>query len=532
MTRGDPRLRLALWLSLLSVFFVTAAAVDLRNYRPLSGDEMEILSISEKLATQGQLGTDLYAGNFNTDRSWFMNLPGQYLLHLAAFKLAGVGIAQARSVSLIAAVVVLWATGILAHRWYGLAVAGLSTLLLVFWRSGVIAMDLGLPLLSVARSMRYDVTPIMWIWISLLYLDGLLRRPSWSRALAVGTCAAAASLTQFFGATVVPVVGVAWAWSRGRRVLTDPLTAWMCIGFLAVLAPYLTYLATHWTDASSQLGFAVAPRVPPSGPFELMQNVWREPQRYVSLLRPGVGRWLLLVGCWPALAYLVRRQRDGGTPGDRLLLSSLAVPALMLAIFEMTKAPLYAIVLWVPLCVTVAVGAVHAIRWCRARRTPARLGLALLVTGVIGLAIAEGAGTYGYDRVLAGRVSRYGDLGTRIAARVPTGARVVGPGRWWWPLRSQRYLALHALQQQWRAGDADATRARSFEDLMRAHGIGALLIDDEMLVDLRRYPPGFQTQVQAFLDACTTVVHTWRDRTYGAITLRDVDVECRVSGRG
>ena len=78
--------------------------------------------------------------------------------------------------SLAAAALIVWLASWLAFRWYGLLAAWLTTLLLIAWRSDLAALYPGLPLLSVARSARYDVVAVACAWLSIVLLDRWLRR--------------------------------------------------------------------------------------------------------------------------------------------------------------------------------------------------------------------------------------------------------------------------------------------------------------------------------------------------------------------
>src|SRR6185503_2810269 len=96
---------------------------NLANYRPVTNDEVELIAVGYKLATQGVLGSDLYAGFFGADRHFFITLPLQHVLQALSFQWFGAGVAQARAVSVAAGIAIVWLVGWLAYRWYGLAAA-------------------------------------------------------------------------------------------------------------------------------------------------------------------------------------------------------------------------------------------------------------------------------------------------------------------------------------------------------------------------------------------------------------------------
>src|SRR6266851_2022495 len=203
----------------LTLVFGRIAAFNLGNYRPVSNDEMELMAVAYKLATQGVLGSDLYAGFFNADQHFLITLPLEHVFNAASFKLLGAGVAQMRWVSVVAGVALVWIVSWLAYRWYGLATAVICGLLLVAWPSNLTSAPNGLPWLGVTRAARYDILAVAFAWLALALLYDLLRQKRWPIALGVGLACGLAALAQFMGAFVFPLVVVNWLWARGRRGL-------------------------------------------------------------------------------------------------------------------------------------------------------------------------------------------------------------------------------------------------------------------------------------------------------------------------
>src|SRR5216683_5569814 len=88
----------------VTLVFGRIGAYNLGNYRPVSNDEMELMAVAYKLASQGVLGSDLYAGFFGADQHFLITLPLQQVFEAASFRLFGTGVAQMRWVSLVAGV--------------------------------------------------------------------------------------------------------------------------------------------------------------------------------------------------------------------------------------------------------------------------------------------------------------------------------------------------------------------------------------------------------------------------------------------
>src|SRR6267143_4524711 len=81
-----PYLAWAVWTLALTLGFGRIAVYNLGNYRPVSNDEMELMAVAYKLATQGVLGSDLYAGFYNADQHFMITLPLEHLFNAASFK--------------------------------------------------------------------------------------------------------------------------------------------------------------------------------------------------------------------------------------------------------------------------------------------------------------------------------------------------------------------------------------------------------------------------------------------------------------
>jgi hypothetical protein len=525
-TRGQW---LGLWLVPVTVVYLTLTSTNLANYRPISGDDGWILSASHKLAMEGVFGSDLYAGFFGADRHYFVSLPGIHVLQAVALQLPGDGLLNARWVSVGSGALLLWTASILAWRWHGLLAGFLTSLLLVSWQPALVGPE-GVPLVSLSRSLRYDLPAVTWTWITLFFLEKLLRSPSAGRALAAGVCAATAALTQFFGAVAVLVLVVAWSGQQRRGLFSNPHTRWLLAGFVLIAGPYLLYVALHWPDALGQTLYIKGERAAFTLPA-LLDNVWREPVRYRALLHPAdLYGWANLAGVAAAVAYLGLRLSRGPTAGDRVLALTLGATLLFLAVVDTTKAELYALPLLPVFCVVLA--RLLADLWQGAR--PAAWKWANRTTVVAGLAFIlwQGARFYHQDQQLARTVSDYHALGAAIEAAIPEGARVAGSERWWWPLRQHAYLALNSLSLQWHVrGDENETPPR-YDLLMAEARIDYILLSRNVQGDMAREPSALQGEFWAFISTCTTVEAEWDDPWYGQITLLAIRKDCRFAQAG
>lgn len=524
---GVSGLFICAWLVALTIFFVAVATVDLANHRPISGDDGWILSASYKLATQGIFGSDMYEGFFHADQHYFIALPGQHFLQALFLRLFGSGISQARWASVLSGIMLLWAVSILAWRWYGQKVAVVTSLLLLFWQPAI-AGEGAVPLVSLSRSMRYDLPAVAWIWLTLLFFDSWLRRPTPVRALMTGITSAAATLTQFFGAVTLVIVPLGiLARHKGRTPAKVDVAAWL-FGFFSLVGPYLLYVASHWQDALGQTAYLKGARAN-FNLYALLSNLLREPLRYQPILEQidiAPGPWLLLVGIWPALAYLGLRIRRKGLYGDTLLALALVTTFLVLALMDRTKARIYALPLLPALCIAFALLIEQSFRWSLRDRGRLREAAGIAVLAFFVLTILHGFHFYYRDRRQALSVSDYYELGESIDAAIPHGATVAGSERWWWPLRNHEYLSIRNVSLQWRIRDDQGGQIPSFTSLVAEYHIKYIIVDVIVRGDMERTPQLLQQQFLSFLERCTTVQEQWADATYGEINLYAVKPVC------
>lgn len=464
----------------MTLWFAAWTAHNLPNFRPVSNDEVELMQVGYQLATRGVLGSDMYAGFFGADTHHLWTLPLQHVLDAISFRLFGVGVAQARWVSLVAAVSIVWTTSWLTLRRYGLATALACEVLLLVWRSDLTGGATGLPLLDVARVARYDVLAVAFAWLALAAVE--FARPRWRRTGAVvsGVGAGLAALSQFFGAFVFVVLLVRGMWC-GRNM------RWLLAGFGVTLAPWLVYVGRFATDLSAQLSVYGA-RGDFFRPTFYVENVLSELSRYGEL----AAAWVVVFGVCVAVAYLAH---------DRLLLLTLVVPGVLLTLLDHTKTPLYAIALVPSICMALAVA------WRSFVRFRFQLAGPLLTVVLGALVLVDGANAYGMDRLESGLVSSYLGVGQELQAQVTPGGLLLGPERWWWALHDHRYVSLRALWFAWTPG----TR---FADLAQRWQPSEVVVNNNVRGDVLAFPPALQREFWEYIAQCTTFVGEVDDATY------------------
>jgi 4-amino-4-deoxy-L-arabinose transferase-like glycosyltransferase len=513
------------WLAIATAVYLACTVPFLDDFPLLSGDDAWVMSVSDRLARTGRLGTELFTGFFRADEVYFINLPAQHLWQSSVFTVAGAGVRQARLVSIAAAVALVWVVGWLAFRWYGLAVAIVATALLVFWHSGLIGGTI--PILQAGRTARYDLMSVATVWIAIAFLDRLARLSSAPavasgfsrtsgfprRAVAAAACGVAcglAALTQFHGAFVVPLAAF-WWWSLWRRRLVPASSGAVLLGGFALIAgPYAVYVLSNWDAFVGQQSIHAA-RFGSTSPGFYLQSLGREWQRFVpGPNRPGAF-WLFLLGTGPALWHLARRAVGGHEPGDRLLLATVAIFWPLLGLLEPVKAPLYAVVLVPSICLMLALGAADAFTWAT-RSVRSRAGQmllpGLLVTALLAL-IADGVSTYASTVERARQAPPQEAVTAALQSAVPHGAVVAAFEAFWWPLKGANQVrSWGALWSQWRTIPGSDSDASAFHSVLTRAGIEYLVLSRPDQTYLASQPAALRAQSQRLIDHCTRPVAT------------------------
>jgi 4-amino-4-deoxy-L-arabinose transferase-like glycosyltransferase len=502
----------------LTALLIVLVAPGLAHYPPITGDEVWIMSASHKLATQGVLGVDMFAGFLGADRYYFIGLPVQHLWQAAVFKLFGAGLSQARWASLLAGIGLVWIVGSLAFRWYGWATALLASALLVYWRNSLL-LGVGLPFIQVARSSRYDMGAVTLFWLSILLLDSAVRSPSRLKLLATGAAAGLAALTQLTGFFVWPfLAGVGLKRWRARQWPWQSL-AWLALGVALFWAPYASLITLHWPEFSGQASLK-AGRIEFNRPMFYVDNLRHEPRRFAQLgqtvaktLRGeqhAYGAVLLVLGFGPAVAIVGRQAWRQRRRLDYWLLGSGLLAAGQLALLEATKAILYGIILLPALCLLFAVALTTIGQWAT-RPERGRIIRFSLVSGLAGMLVLLSTVTVLTvvdEHTRAAAASDYAVVGRQIDAYLPASAAVLGTERWWWALHEHPYLATRVVTHDWPAGTLPAQLADIDYVIISVEDRDGLASDRAALANFTEW-----------IRQCGTKVADWTDVTYDRIEI-------------
>lgn len=527
---GRDRL-LLVWIVLLSSFIVFMAGRNLGDFSTVSGDDAWIMSASHKLATEGVFGSDMFRGFANAEHRYFIALPVYHFLQAGVFAVFDTSIAAARAVTLASGLVTLWCVAWLARRWHGVAVAVVATGLLVFWRAYLMNLASGLSFISVSRTGRYDATAVAFVMLSLVGFEQLRYRERRWLAVGTGAMAGLATLTQFFGALVVPLIAVLLFVERGWSVYREPAVRWLATGWLVVVLPYVLYAAAYWSDFTAQSELK-AGRIEFGRPSFYLDNLLDEPDRYrhlFSYLRPALdGQYHLFdqpispllfgVAAILAFGFLALRALRGLELGERSLAIAIAVPWLCLALLDGTNAPLYTVVLLPFACIAIALLAVTSIRWA-VRQPSLPLGVAVcvlvLAPGIV--VVREGIAAHRQEYEWSNEIIRYQDASAEINAVLPDGAPVLGMERWWAGLyQDHEYIAIAAITRQIEPG-------RELGLLLDRYGFKAIVIDDDARGLLGRLPAAQRNQFEELIRSRADYAGTVTLQVYGHIDIYVID---------
>jgi hypothetical protein len=261
-------------------------------------------------------------------------------------------------------------------------------------------------------------------------------------------------------------------------------------------------------------------------------NIAQEAERYAHTLQPAsVSTWLLVLGIWPATAYIAWRSHRVGLLGDlarlpgdcsRLLgdhvvWSSLVVFGGLLLLLDHTKSPIYAIVLLPSICLALSrllIGVLESL-W-RAKPSLA-LGPSAAAGVLIVFVLLDGQTAYQLTLEQAQQVTPYASVGNQIDQALAPGSRVLGPERWWWAVHTRPYLSLRSVWWQW-ANNAEP----AFIDGAAWTDADDIILNDNVRDDVLHFPDSVQQRFWSFVANCATRVAALDDPSYFGIEIHRV----------
>lgn len=401
--------RVTVLLALLVGWYALATLPYLSDFPLVDWAQPMIAAPAYKLATQGIYGSDMFTGFYRSELHNYDHMPLYPLLLSLAFKALGLGVWQARLVSVLSGLAVVLLTFYLGRQLYdstlGLTAAAVLCVARLslpnfndVLRLGYQMNASGIPLLDIARVIRFDVLVPVWVVAACSCFYWARTREARLGYLGAGVLAGLATLTHLYGAFILAVLIVLALWQRGWRAWRSASVYFVLAGWALALLPYLIYVLQDLEAYRGQL-LRHETRFDLLNPSFYWNSLIHEPWRYISFLGgsfrhpvlwPRVGIWLMVVSLITATVVLLRRVRRAACLPDRLLLISLPMLTGLLALLINVKRYPYIALILPFLALQMAFAIVSVWRWAgrSARLTRFALGVALfaaLVEGGIGV---------------------------------------------------------------------------------------------------------------------------------------------------
>ena len=444
--RGDSPQRRpwGLVLFLLVGWYLLGTLPSLDRYPRLESAQMGIVAPAHKLATEGVYGNELYAGFYRMEAYNYEYMPLYPLLVALSFKGFGLGIWQARMVSVLCGLVVIVLTFLLGRRLYDDATGLLAVFVLCVVR---LAVDTwlyhsGILLLDLARVIRYDVLVPVWVLAACLLFLRSHQNKSRLGYVGTGVLAGLATLSHLYGGFILAVFGSVMLWQHGWRTLRSAPLYLIMAGWVLALIPWLVYILQDIAAYQGQM-LRHPGRFDVFNPLFYGKNLIREVYRYTPWVGPSLrapvvwprlGIWVVVVGIPGAMVVLWKRARRQQRVADQMLLVALPLLALLLAMLVSFKRYAYLALLLPFLALLLAFVFVHLWRGVGRRKRSVRYALVLLLMGLTlegGLSLAKNAQQ-------ARQATPYQRFTDALRPVIPTEARVLLDQTYWMALEENQ----------------------------------------------------------------------------------------------
>ncbi len=432
---------------LLAYWLVAVRGLDV--VPPVYEDEPWQASTGWKLAEQGVFGSDMFLGYYGMERHYYGYMPMHPFLLAAMFRLAGLGLFQARLEAVTLGLVTLALTYALGRRLFGAKVGLLAVGALLFVRTaGLTRVSLsGILFLDTARIARYDMAvPVFGLACLHAYLTARrTKRERFARHLrwyfGAGFLAGLSGLSHLYGLFWLAVLLFLAAWEQAGW---KEALAILC-GFGAPWLAYVAYVLSGWTDWVGQTR-GYAPRLGLLQPRWYFNNLLAEPSRYGPglgppgwgyLLRPGF--WAAALGIPGALIGLGGRAKAMQPAGARAILVPALVFPLLFALLITLKLSNYLVTV-IPIW-AVAGGWGLAIVWENQRGLKRGRWRRAVILALSGMVFLEGLSRIWSLQVAARAASPYSAFIAAVREHIPEEARVLGLQNYWFGLQDRDYRA-------------------------------------------------------------------------------------------
>ena len=429
-------------LLLLTGWYLAGTLPYLDRYPRLEAAQMGIVAPAHRLATDGIYGNKLYAGFYGMEAHNYEYMPLYPLLVALSVKGFGLGIWQARLVSVLCGLVVLGLTFLLGRRLYDDTVGLLAVFVFCVVR---LAVDTplyhsGILLLDLARVIRYDVLVPVWVLAACLVFLRADQKKSQLAYVGTGVLAGLATLSHLYGGFILAVFGIVLIRQHGWRALRRAPLYLIAAGWALALVPWIVYILQDVAAYQGQM-LRHPDRFAVFDPLFYGKNLIREVYRYTPwvgpslrdpVLWPRLGIGVAVVGLPGAMAVLWKRARRDGRVADQLLFVAVPVLAVLLAALVSFKRYPYLALLLPFLALLLAAVFAHLWRSLGQRKRTLRYALILLLMGLT----LEGGLSLVQNTQRAYRTTPYHHLTDALRPAIPTEARVLLAQVYWMALEA------------------------------------------------------------------------------------------------
>ncbi len=508
--------------------FLLSNAVGLGAVPLVHEDEPWIAAPGYEFATVGRFQTPLFKGFFGSERHFYGFQPLYSMMVGASLRVFGVGLVQARAVSLALAALVLVLTHLLARRLLTAAHGVVAVAILAAWpiASPSLYRIAGIPLTDLARLSRYDVAVPVFGLAALLVIAPSLGsgNPKRTRAFVAGLLCGFAMLCHVYGGAFLAAVAL-WLIAEDGRNAAAPV-GFSIAGFAVATAPWLVFALEHPPDFIGQ-NLEVGDRFQLLSPGFYAQNLLNEWRRYVPIaqaaLRGGIASWVWVV-CVAAGLLASVRATALRSRGQRLLILAVASIAGLFAFLLRPQRFDYLSALFPFFSLLAAVGIVNMAKAPRGLRG----ALAVLVL----LATAEGLGAYARLWELARATTPYAALCDRLAAKLPPGTRLLALPNYWFGL-TLRIADYRSLLVPISLAGSGSTPKVTLAQALERDPPDTLLVDPATrrflgIADNPAAPYRLRAaELRAYLGSpCAGLAATMEDSSYGRFEFYRLSVPC------
>ena len=414
---------------ILAIAYAVVALVYLHNALPylttlprVNVDEPWLMERAYQVLKTGAPRQPMYG----LDHAYLLQ-PGYSYLLAGWIGLFGIGIWQARLLSVLLGAGILAAAGATATRLGGHGAGLLTTVFLAADSS----------FLGGARDARTDIPSLFFAALAIgLFVRG--RDGRWRWFVASGAATGAAMLCHGNAYWVAVTLLLCYLVDHWRRPFAINGWAYL-IGFMAVFGPYVVVLLTHAAEFQKQLGNFAGDRVPGLSPAFVWQQITRERDRYrdwyfglVTSLVPNPLLRLFQAAVIIALVALVvtlAQQGDAATRRSRWKAFWLLVaPAVIFAGFINNKAAVYMPHLLLGFAVATGVGLQIVANAMLRRRAFTVVAAAVVIYGFAAVGYYE----KWYRSVLRSELVPYETTAATLHTLVPPGAKLLVASPHFW----------------------------------------------------------------------------------------------------